>query len=77
MLPLQCRLTGLPLPTYCRSWIDAKASFCKKYGSWPRSQPYMMEYLGVVSSGRAHSGIDDCHNLLGVLKALSKFELGI
>ena len=31
----------------------------------------MLRYFGLEFDGRLHSGIDDCHNILTVMKALA------
>jgi len=74
ILPLQCYLTGHEIPRYMREWINVKKSFVDQVKVWPISQKAMLTHFGIEQQGRSHSGIDDCHNLILVLRELGKRE---
>lgn len=58
-------------PPYMRSWINVKHSFRDVTGHWPRGLFDMLAEVGVQPVGRAHSGIDDCCNMLSLMRALA------
>lgn len=72
MLPLQCKYCNFELPSYFRTWINIKKSFIDHKKHWPKSQAYLLEYFNIDPIGRAHSGIDDCHNLAAIVRELIK-----
>lgn len=72
ILPVQCKLTGYDVPPYMRSWINVKKSFADHLHHWPQSQAYLLDYFQILQYGRAHSGIDDCHDLAQVVRELGK-----
>lgn len=72
MLPMQCRLTGFEVPSYMTTWIDVKKAFHHHEKHWPRSQKALLDHFEISPIGRAHSGIDDCHNLLKILHEMGK-----
>ncbi|OTF82723.1 ERI1 exoribonuclease 3-like protein [Euroglyphus maynei] len=71
ILPNQCRICNYEIPPYMKSWINVKKSFVDYTDEWPRSQSSMLNHLGIQPIGRAHSGIDDCHNLAQIVRCLA------
>ncbi|KAI1284872.1 ERI1 exoribonuclease 3 [Halotydeus destructor] len=71
MLQDECSRLKLPVPTYMRSWIDVKRSFSDTLKRWPKSLNDMMVSLQIEPVGRAHSGQDDCANLVQIMKQLA------
>lgn len=72
IFPVQCHLCGHEVPKYMRQWINVKKSFTDQVHHWPKSQAYLIEYFGFQPTGRAHSGIDDCHNLVQIFREIAK-----
>nr|SZF06462.1 ERI1 exoribonuclease3-like isoform X1 [Psoroptes ovis] len=70
ILPVQCKICNLEIPSYMKSWINVKKSFVEHTNEWPRSQSSMLNHLGLQPIGRQHSGIDDCYNLAQIVKYL-------
>lgn len=54
-----------------KSWINVKKSFVDHTNEWPKSQSFMLDRLEIQPIGRAHSGIDDCHNLAQIVRHLA------
>ena len=71
MLYDQCARQKLKIPPYMRSWINVKKSFVGSVGKWPKSLNDMVTSLKMTPVGRQHSGVDDCHNLVQIMKALA------
>ena len=71
MFPNQCQLLNLRIPRYFRSWINLKKSFAYNFKLWPKSLGFMLEELKIEPYGRLHSGIDDCHNVINIMKAMA------
>ncbi|XP_064476395.1 ERI1 exoribonuclease 3-like isoform X2 [Ornithodoros turicata] len=72
MLPSQCAYSGVPVPEYMKTWVNLKKSFSEATGHWPKTLPQTMEYCGMETIGRHHSGIDDCRNNAAILKWLAQ-----
>lgn len=72
MLPRQCATVGQEVPEYCREWINIKKSFHAATRNYPRGLDDMLKGVGLKFEGRPHSGIDDCHNIARVLRALAE-----
>jgi len=72
MLPSQCHDLGITTPDYFGSWIDLKICFSQSSGKWSRGLKHMMDEFGLPMHGRAHSGFDDCTNLVSLMKALAE-----
>lgn len=66
MLPLQCRLSCMTLPSdpILTEWINIKR-ICEAYTGRKKiyGMPDMLEALNLKLEGRHHSGIDDCGNI--------------
>lgn len=71
MLPLQCKLSDIPLPDYAQQWINVKFSFTNVHKRWPRHMGEMMDHYNIVNTGRLHSGIDDCHCIAKIAKSIA------
>ena len=71
MLPNQCQLLNLRIPRHLKTWINIKKTFASHFNIWPKSQNFMLEELQIEPKGRLHSGIDDCHNLILIMKAMA------
>lgn len=67
-----CMRHNLHQPNYMRSWIDIKRSYHSLTGRWPSGLYDMLKQVGVQPVGRPHSGIDDCQNLLSLMKRLAE-----
>ncbi|CAG2100966.1 unnamed protein product [Medioppia subpectinata] len=72
MLPNQCQLLNLRIPLYLRTWVNVKKSYAEWSGVWPKSMSFMLEELKIKPKGRLHSGIDDCHNIVHIMKTLAQ-----
>lgn len=72
MLPSQAQHFRLSLPSYFGNWINVKHSFSESVGHYPRSLMLMLESLTIEHTGRHHSGIDDCKNIVKILRALAQ-----
>ena len=72
MLPQQAKHFRLPLPAYFDNWINLKHAFSESLGHYPRSLMLMLESLGIKHTGRAHSGIDDCKNIVNIVRGLAQ-----
>ncbi|KAI0830687.1 exonuclease RNase T and DNA polymerase III [Trametes gibbosa] len=73
MLPLQLRLSGLdvlPSPPFNR-WINVKKAYQRFYGlRHPKGMEGMLNHANLALEGRHHSGIDDCKNILRLVRKL-------
>ncbi|KAI0652246.1 exonuclease RNase T and DNA polymerase III [Trametes meyenii] len=79
MLPLQLRASGLTetiTPTgtlaspYDR-WINVKKSYQHLHGlRYPKGMDGMLRHAGMDLEGRHHSGIDDCRNILRIVRKM-------
>lgn len=72
MLPNQCQLLNLRIPRYMKTWVNVKKAFATHFKLWPKSLSFMLEELKIEPKGRLHSGIDDCHNVVLIMKAMSE-----
>ena len=73
MLPAQCSLSGLPVPSYTTSFINIKQGFANFFRRpQPRGMTDMLQELNIRLVGRHHSGIDDARNIAAVLIAMLK-----
>eukprot|EP01090_Pellita_catalonica_P021082 TRINITY_DN7800_c0_g1_i1.p1 TRINITY_DN7800_c0_g1~~TRINITY_DN7800_c0_g1_i1.p1 ORF type:complete len:208 (-),score=26.70 TRINITY_DN7800_c0_g1_i1:9-632(-) len=69
MAPKQFALFGgrVPLPVYFKEWINIKKCFDQFYKKRARGMAGMLKDLGIPLTGRHHSGIDDCRNILKIV----------
>lgn len=74
MLPKQCKQVNMDIPCEMRRWINVKKAFAAATGYFPRGIIDMLTKLNLQHEGRLHSGIDDCRNIVRILKAL--MEMG-
>ncbi|XP_055328042.1 ERI1 exoribonuclease 3-like [Paramacrobiotus metropolitanus] len=72
MLPMQSDYFKVPVPSYFDRWINVKHSFSECIGHFPRGLMLMLESLNIQHTGRHHSGIDDCMNIVKIMRALSE-----
>jgi len=70
MLPNQCELDNIELPSYFKEWINLKTTFCSATKYYPRSLQDMLKHLKMEFQGKSHCGIDDVHNIVRVIQAL-------
>ncbi|KAI0375376.1 exonuclease RNase T and DNA polymerase III [Pilatotrama ljubarskyi] len=79
MLPLQLRLSGLTealtpsgtLVSPYNRWINVKKSYQRFYGlRYPKGMDGMLRHAHMELEGRHHSGIDDCKNILRLVRKL-------
>lgn len=72
MLPAQLGLIGGRVPQHFRRWVNIKQTFSRVMnGSKGKGMAAMLDSLGLPLEGRHHSGIDDCRNLVRIVKALA------
>lgn len=72
MLPNQANHFGVPLRPYFSKWINLKHAFSEAIGHYPRSMMLMLESLAIKHTGREHSGIDDCRNMMHIMQVLAQ-----
>lgn len=70
MLPEQCAIDGIDVPSNFHQWINLKKSFLEATGYYPRSLGDMLRHLNLPLQGRLHSGIQDVHNMTRVIQYL-------
>ena len=73
MLPAQCHAAVPPIdlvPWPYRRWINIKRVFRAVCGQKPNGMTGMLRALGLDLIGRHHRGIDDCHNIARIVRAL-------
>ncbi|CAL8073576.1 unnamed protein product [Calicophoron daubneyi] len=70
MLPSQCKLLEIDVPTYFRKWINIKKVHADVVGRFPSGMLQMLSDLDLPHQGRHHSGIDDCKNIAEILREL-------
>jgi len=75
MLPQQCLYSGLALPQMLDvgisgEFVNIKLTFLNTTGEYGKGIKDMQKHLGLQFEGRLHSGIDDCRNILSVMKSL-------
>lgn len=71
MLPSQCELDKIEVPSYFGEWINLKTSFCLATSHYPSSLSDMLKHLHMGFQGNQHCGIDDVHNMTRVIQALA------
>ncbi|XP_050740407.1 ERI1 exoribonuclease 3-like [Eriocheir sinensis] len=71
MLPSQCTLCNIPVPYYCKTWLNIKKSYAIKKKEYVNGMLPMLEGLNLTHEGVLHSGLDDCRNIAKILKALA------
>ncbi|CAM9346262.1 unnamed protein product [Laminaria digitata] len=84
MLPTQCKLIGIHVPSHLKAWANIKDVFRKyappvSHKRGGRSRPgmdmaSMLIRLGLVLEGRHHSGLDDCRNIAKVARELVRLS---
>ncbi|CAL8073580.1 unnamed protein product [Calicophoron daubneyi] len=57
MLPSQCKLLEIDVPTYFRKWINIKKVHADVVGRFPSGMLQMLSDLDLPHQGRHHSGI--------------------
>lgn len=71
MLPNQCQLSNVAIPSYMKKWINIRtlyhtiplANIPHLPHKKPRSMKALMDAMGIDVIGRLHSGIDDTKNI--------------
>lgn len=74
MLPSQCALHNIPVPSYCKTWLNIKKSYAIKKGDYVKGMMPMLVGLGLKHEGTLHRGLDDCRNITNILKALAQLN---
>lgn len=72
MLPRQCRLHDLPIPSEYQDWVNIKDVFRSFKRRRPPGMKGMLKALGLRLEGRHHRGIDDCRNIARIVQELAK-----
>lgn len=72
IFPNQCEYFSYVKPEYMKTWINIKRSFSDATGIWPKGIIEMLRYFNLPHEGRLHSGIDDCKNMVEIMKALAE-----
>ncbi|TEB20587.1 putative exoribonuclease [Perkinsus sp. BL_2016] len=69
----ECRRKNLPLPPWCMKFLDLRWKFKQifRLERWLNLSD-MLTHLGLTFEGREHSGIDDSHNIAGILIVIIK-----
>lgn len=75
MLPQQCKYSGLEVPQMLDvgvsgEFVNIKLTYQYTTGKYGKGLMAMQSHLGLKFEGRLHSGIDDCRNILAVMKSL-------
>jgi len=75
MLPQQCLYSDLALPSMLDvgisgEFVNIKLTYQNTTGKYGKGLEAMQKHLGLQFEGRLHSGIDDCRNILSVMKSL-------
>jgi len=75
MLPQQCLYSGLAMPQMLDvgvsgEFVNIKLTYQNTTGKYGKGLEAMQKHLGLQFEGRLHSGIDDCRNILSVMKSL-------
>ncbi|KAB7503344.1 ERI1 exoribonuclease 3 [Armadillidium nasatum] len=71
MLPDQCKRECIVLPPYFNTWMNIKKAYAHVTGVFTKGMLTMLNDLKLEHIGRHHSGIDDCTNIVSILKALN------
>lgn len=71
MLPNQCKLYGIKMPSYCKKWMNLLMTYEKSTGECVRSLDEMQKGLGINPTGIPHRAIDDCKNIVNILHTLA------
>ncbi|XP_062915367.1 ERI1 exoribonuclease 2 [Mobula hypostoma] len=61
-LHYECKRKQLRKPSVLNSWIDLRAAYKLFYNRKPKGLNGALQDLGIVFSGREHSGLDDARN---------------
>lgn len=75
MLPQQCRVSNVAVPYYCKTWCNIIRSFHiykKRYTV--RDLTDIVEALDLKFIGTNHRGIDDCNNIVNVMRSLHYYQ---
>ena len=71
MFPKQCRLLNIERQRHFRTWINIKKSYASNFKVWPKSLSFMLNELQIKPLGRLHSGIDDCRNVVLIMREMT------
>ena len=66
----ECRHHRIPYPKAMKNWINLKASFQKMTGRKPKDFVDMLQEFDIKPVGQLHSGIDDCHNTVSIIRTM-------
>ncbi|KAK3874855.1 hypothetical protein Pcinc_020237 [Petrolisthes cinctipes] len=72
MLPNQCSVLNLQVPSYCKKWLNIKKTYVLMTGEYNKGMLAMINGLGLKHQGRHHRGLDDCHNIGNILRELAE-----
>ncbi|XP_068241223.1 ERI1 exoribonuclease 3-like [Palaemon carinicauda] len=72
MLPEQCNFSGEQVPHFCKSWVNIKKSYRHCTGRFGKGIVEMLRYLRIPHTGTLHRGLDDCLNIVKILRALAE-----
>lgn len=67
-LPENCVYHKYNIPDYFNHYINLIPLFEKFYNTKARGMVTMLQLLSIPLIGHHHSGIDDCHNILSIVK---------
>lgn len=71
ILKEQCKRLGIEIPIHFHQWINLKALFKQHFGWEPHGGlQNVVERLGFVFEGRAHSGLVDSRNTAKIVKKM-------
>ena len=69
-LPTYCEYLRVRPAEYFKQWINIKDLFTERFETRPKGMGDALNKLGIRHTGRLHSGIDDCRNILEILKRI-------
>ncbi|XP_014207555.1 ERI1 exoribonuclease 3 [Copidosoma floridanum] len=72
MLPEQCKLDNIEVPSYFKEWINLKTTFCSATNYYPRGINDMLKHFNMKFQGRNHCGLDDAHNITRLMRVLAE-----
>eukprot|EP00128_Syssomonas_multiformis_P002564 Colp12_sorted_trinity150504_noHs@2044 len=65
-LRIQCEISQIEVPEYCKNWVDMRYAYAGFYGQRGNISR-MLEWLNMKFEGHEHSGIDDTKNITRIV----------
>ncbi|XP_042856503.1 3'-5' exoribonuclease 1-like [Penaeus japonicus] len=67
---LQCKISNLPFPKWCKQWINIRKTYSNFYNSKRICLKDMLSTLGMRFEGKPHCGRDDAYNIARIAMRL-------